>query len=685
MNKPKYFSYTHFFKLNKFHPYFMLNDTHIEPEIIDELDDEEKFEENIYNELDFNIEKSCNQLEEVFIKNYLSNEEKQSLFDKTYFEKIKYIDNKYHNDNQFKNLINDNNLFNDLTQLINEFNNIKVYETGLNLYSEKAVNFLLNDYKNYSNINEKKIICLSKKASNDYLIAATKNAIAEGFELIINPVFEYKNAISKPFYYDAKHKIVGHLNFSSKTKLKNIIKAYYDVNLIRESGFLVIEYAILLPKVMKRKYVKKGQIDFIISYTSSDSKSGYSSKTFEKGSLEYQNAVLNNKEQRRLIDFVDDGKYWKKFDISSEEHYCCDFEKFIYFINNIDREPLLHKFDFDNCELRDISGTTLYDSDNSVRLKYLEKKYPEWVSSSKVVANIVLFNQIKQEKYDSLMKFKTFYSNKIICVNEDIMNFLQTKYSALFDKNSKLVWFDFEGVSLPIPLMDYNIAWNQIPCQTSIIKTENNEIYDSFDYIYDPQKLNADVLCQIIDDIYDPLASGYVVFNQTYEKSRINELIDMISLFNTKNVISDEKYEDIKNKGNKIVELMIDIADFFKCKTADGVCSAAIHISALKGLYSIKKIEKFVTSNNFDLKHKITPYSELEVKNGSMALQIATSRACNAIKDLEWQEYCSKLKLYCHNDVLAMIMAFDLIQYVLEHKNEYNRQCSIILNEKLSF
>ncbi|SYV90002.1 Uncharacterised protein, partial [Metamycoplasma alkalescens] len=36
------------------------------------------------------------------------------------------------------------------------------------------------------------------------------------------------------------------------------------------------------------------------------------------------------------------------------------------------------------------------------------------------------------------------------------------------------------------------------------------------------------------------------------------------------------------------------------------------------------------------LKHKIIPYSELNVKNGSLALLIATTRALGVIGDEEW-------------------------------------------------
>lgn len=31
----------------------------------------------------------------------------------------------------------------------------------------------------------------------------------------------------------------------------------------------------------------------------------------------------------------------------------------------------------------------------------------------------------------------------------------------------------------------------------------------------------------------------------------------------------------------------------------------------------------------------------------------------------------SSIKRYCHNDVLAMIMAFDLVEYLLKSKNIY--------------
>lgn len=54
-----------------------------------------------------------------------------------------------------------------------------------------------------------------------------------------------------------------------------------------------------------------------------------------------------------------------------------------------------------------------------------------------------------------------------------------------------------------------------------------------------------------------------------------------------------------------------------------------------------------------------------------MALQIATLRALNKIRDNEWIVKEAQLKRYCHNDVLAMIMAFDLVEYLLQSKDNY--------------
>ncbi|CRH45621.1 Uncharacterised protein [Chlamydia trachomatis] len=103
-------------------------------------------------------------------------------------------------------------------------------------------------------------------------------------------------------------------------------------------------------------------------------------------------------------------------------------------------------------------------------------------------------------------------------------------------------------------------------------------------------------------------------------------------------MISDEDYQLYLNKIDFIINRLVDICNFFLSHMKKVfVIDRPINIGYINGAFSIKKIEYFVTENKLGqyLKHNIKPYAELNVKNGSSALIISTSRALNFIKDNE--------------------------------------------------
>ncbi|SYV97804.1 Uncharacterised protein, partial [Mycoplasmopsis edwardii] len=63
---------------------------------------------------------------------------------------------------------------------------------------------------------------------------------------------------------------------------------------------------------------------------------------------------------------------------------------------------------------------------------------------------------------------------------------------------------------------------------------------------------------------------------------------------------------------------------------------ANFHIGYLKYFYSIKKIEHFITENKFQLKNLITPYAELKIQKGTMAMFEASNRYLGATNDGVW-------------------------------------------------
>ncbi|WP_228846819.1 UU173 family protein [Metamycoplasma hominis] len=221
-------------------------------------------------------------------------------------------------------------------------------------------------------------------------------------------------------------------------------------------------------------------------------------------------------------------------------------------------------------------------------------------------------------------------------------------------------------------MINHSLAWNQLISQTSIIKTQNGEIYSSNDFVYDPLNYNYKTIMKVINDLYDDKADYYVVYNDTYEASRIKEMQEILEYYKDDGFISQNEFDILKEKSQFILSKIIDIENLFFRPAMDcNIKSSIVNLGQIKNVYSIKKIELFVNENKLNLKHKIFPYHELDVKNGGMALQIATLRALNKIRDNEWTVKEAQLKRYCHNDVLAMIMAFDLVEYLLKSKNIY--------------
>jgi len=177
---------------------------------------------------------------------------------------------------------------------------------------------------------------------------------------------------------------------------------------------------------------------------------------------------------------------------------------------------------------------------------------------------------------------------------------------------------------------------------------------------------------KVINDLYDEKADYYVVYNDTYEASRIKEMQEILEYYKDDGFISQNEFDILKEKSQFILSKIIDIENLFFRPAMDcNIKSSIVNLGQIKNVYSIKKIELFVNENKLNLKHKIFPYHELDVKNGGMALQIATLRALNKIRDNEWTVKEAQLKRYCHNDVLAMIMAFDLVEFLLQSKDNY--------------
>ncbi|MCU4706725.1 DUF2779 domain-containing protein [Mycoplasma sp. CSL7503-lung] len=332
-----------------------------------------------------------------------------------------------------------------------------------------------------------------------------------------------------------------------------------------------------------------------------------------------------------------------------------------------------------------------------------------------------IFRALTKDNFEriSLSYYSKQSKNHIPSINIENINFKNSdnffkiaalnKIKQLHKKDAKICWYDYEGFSELYPPMNNVPSYNQIVNQVSIIITQNGNEIKKKNIVCDTKYFKLIDLVKMINEIYDDEYEYYVVYNKAYENTRnkeIGELVNKafknndIEFIEEFNKLYEDKYEFIK-KISKINNNTIDLLDCFKHTKLDNkeindyftytendndiIVSqeknlneennqnisdkSRIHIKFLNYFSSIKGIEKYINKMNFDLKSKITPYSELVIQKGTMAMEVAILRHVNAISDNVWeQEVVPELKKYCENDVRAMIMVYEFIMFLFRKR-----------------
>lgn len=283
-----------------------------------------------------------------------------------------------------------------------------------------------------------------------------------------------------------------------------------------------------------------------------------------------------------------------------------------------------------------------------------------------------MFGKLKKEVRSPSLVEKdaiNFYKNDaLISINNvdpmfaKITDTNKRYYERFMDlEHQYFVWFDFEGVTNTIPIIDFHIPWTQLIAQTSIIKTiwnkdiKNYEQIYSQNHVYDPCSYGLDTFIKIVNDLYDENADAYVVFNAGYEHSRLNEIKRYLECYFIAGQISEEKKQEIYFKIDFILSKILDLERFIKIGSLATYKKTMFTISYLKGKSSIKLVEKYITGHKEydDLKHKIQPYANLAIKNGAMALDKAILRVQGKIGDAEWKNirvFKNLLSQWCYGN-----------------------------------
>lgn len=495
---------------------------------------------------------------------------------------------------------------------------------------------------------EKDIFIIAEKDHEIACFVTQKALESQTYKLLINPVFKYKNAIAKISFYDIEEKKIGAIKFTSSTKLSDYIKAYFDFSIASKS-IEIKNYSIFL--LNYRDKYKKNEIDFFETFYANTTKTKRSSKkdisTIEK--RKRYAGLLN--EEKSIFDKISNG-YIKENKNPEKEIFLADFDIYIKQINqfkNVEKRDEINEYDY-----------TVW-GENPFLTKLIETDLPEFSSFS---GKIFTKKEIIEKNIISSKMFNLITENKIQNDYEKINNVI----SSLKISNKKIVWYDFESYSLPYPAIDDYYPYRQIPFQLSIIETKNHAIISKNNLVYDTLDYTNNNFIEIINTIYAKKAFRYVVYNKSYENTRLKEMMENLKISNNKYFNDSTKIKELEKRVNHIIENTIDLADLFIIKSRNGDVPP-IFIPELKGYYSIKKIEKFITKHKINLKNTIKPYSDLEVQNGLMAMEWGIKRALGFVGDEEWKKEKENLKEYCENDVKAMLMVYDFAIYMQENPN----------------
>ncbi|MCP4336808.1 MAG: DUF2779 domain-containing protein [Mycoplasma sp.] len=484
----------------------------------------------------------------------------------------------------------------------------------------------------------------------DKLIETKKLMRDNGVDIIFNPVFEYEDALSSPTFYDKRTQKISNLKISSSTKRIDLIKPYFDYQVITKSGIEIKEISYF---ILDTKKYNAFEIAFFETFKINTSSTSRQSKDLKEigdligiRKLKSGNGIKKNGspyEPNSLFDIVS-----RALPINNRGKIF-QFDSLKYYLRKI-KEAKTAKFEGRPTK-EDLS---MFGNNPNIKA-LIENSYPEMAGfNGKLISNKeIIEGKSLQEISREVYIIGEIMKNKVIISDEKALKEIINKI-----EQKRVIWYDFEGFSLPFPTIKNYLPFQQATFQTSIIETKNMKETNVLNHIFDPKTFNYNDFPDLITQIYSNGADSYVVFNKGYENPRLKEMVQVLQ------EVQHPKWKECDSMVQHIIENTVDLEVPFATRSKNSL--PQLLIPQLKGKSSIKLIEKYITKKNFPFAKMITPYSELDIQNGQMAMESAINRVINIIKDKEWENKQIKLKKYCENDVRAMIMVYSLIKYLLK-------------------
>ncbi len=294
----------------------------------------------------------------------------------------------------------------------------------------------------------------------------------------------------------------------------------------------------------------------------------------------------------------------------------------------------------------------------------------------KYSGNVIDFNQSNLQKIYELGKnkqydvepFLRYINNKnplsaeknkkrFLLNNEDFVINKERFNNLLIKIKPKKVYFDFESINPAIRVVDNSLPFTQVITQNSYI-IQNDENIDNLvcnNMMIDPNEIDVNWFKKIIDALYMGEEYSYIVYNKHFESNRLIEMSNFIR--------EDEYY----NKVSTINKNIFDLADFFMLNSKQ---NDACLIKELNGFYSIKNILPLIQKYEPKIfkKTKCKDYKELNIGNGLVCQEKTMNRFFGITSDEEWDQVVKESKIYCENDVRAMIAVELFIRDFLSNK-----------------
>lgn len=542
--------------------------------------------------------------------------------------------------------------------------------------------------------------------SNDDAFAKTKELLVSDNFILFQPTFIYKNkAVAKPdaFIKQNGKYILIETKGTTTTKLAHLIDLTFQHIVINDYltqiNASIDKYYLCL---IDYRFGNKNELGFCLSEFASITKSGWGSKPAfgDKYSADWIEQRKINKTAKCMdIPYLDvickyssyvpesypcnkKGKpdaRWKKFTENYKQ--LRDEDKFDDIIDELSNHQIVS-----NPSLVPTSNYKCWFKDNeywlNVREYYISDtkndnhqlfSYSGKLTRFKdVYENFYLKHKTSQELFMSLKdldkKAGQIYYWRVVN-NQTVNEETKTSFNKL---KHKKVYFDFESINLATRVVDSTLPFMQCVNQVSVIVDNGDGVTKNKpcnNLLFDPLEMDVEKYKQIVDAILPDKINldlctkySYVVFNKSFEKTRLEEMNWLIG---------DEEYS---KKIEVIISNLFDLAELFIIRNSsdnDEQTKGFVCLPELKGFYSIKKILPIVKSKLFSA-YKDTGCvdykTDLAVHNGNEAQTLATKRFFKIINDKEWANITNDLKKYCENDVRAMVAVEYFVKQLLKTK-----------------